>query len=112
MTSNDWWDIGGWTESITSWSMDNVHDLMPSEDIDLQVTIPSTWAWPNSITIGPIFNMQDGFASIQPALESFMNATIMCTVVFGMMMTTMLAIPYIERTVSYTHLTLPTTPYV
>ena len=77
--------------------MDNVHDILPSSDIDMQVTIPSTWAWQNPITMGPIFNIQSGFASIQPALESFMHATIMCTVVFGMMMTTMLAIPYIER---------------
>ena len=97
MASSDWLDIVGWPESMTSWSMDNVHDVMPSEDIDLQVTIPSTWAWPDPITVGPIFNLQDGFADIQPALEAFMHAMIMCTVVFGMMMTTMLAIPYIER---------------
>ena len=97
MTSSDWLDVVGWSESFSSWSMDNVHDVLPSGDIDMQVTIPSTWAWPEPITMGPIFNMQSGFASIQSALESFMHATIMCTVVFGMMMTTMLAIPYIER---------------
>ena len=95
MTSSDWLDVAGWSESFSNWSMDNVHDVLPSGDIDMQVTIPSTWAWPEPITMGPIFNMQSGFASIQPALESFMHATIMCTVVFGMMMTTMLAIPYI-----------------
>ena len=97
MASGDWLDIVGWSESFTSWSMDNVHDVMPSNDIDMQVTIPSTWAWPEPITFGPIFNLQQGFASIQPSLELFMHATIMCTVVFTVMMLTMLAIPYIER---------------
>ncbi len=97
MASRDWLDVVGWSESFSSWSMDNVHNIMPSNDIDMQVTIPSTWAWQEPITLGPIFNMQSGFASIQPALESFMHATIMCTVVFTTMMLTMLAIPYIER---------------
>ena len=64
MTSSDWLDVVGWAESFSSWSMDNVHDVLPSDDIDMQVTIPSTWAWPEPITVGPIFNIQSGFASI------------------------------------------------
>ena len=40
MASGDWLDIVGWSESFTSWSMDNVHDVMPSNDIDMEVTIP------------------------------------------------------------------------
>ena len=81
MASGDWLNIVGWSESLTSWSMDNVHDILPSNDIDMQVTIPSTWAWPEPITMGPIFNLQQGFASIQPALESFMHATIMLSLI-------------------------------
>ena len=46
MTSSDWLDIRGWSESIIGWSMDTTHDLLP-----------------NSI--------QNDFAEIQPALESF-----------------------------------------
>ena len=65
MTSSDWLDIRGWSESIIGWSMDTTHNLLP-----------------NSI--------QNDFAQIQPALESFFLATVMCTAV------------------SYTHLTLPT----
>ena len=72
MTSSDWLDIRGWSESIIGWSMDTTHDLLP-----------------NSI--------QNDFAQIQPALESFFLATVMCTVVFAIMMLTLMVVPYIER---------------
>ena len=98
MASSDWLDLRGWIEGSVSWSMDNIHDLLPSEDIDLQATIsPPPGIWPNDIVIGPIFNLKDGFAEIQPALEGFFSATLVCTVVFTTLMLTMLPIPYIER---------------
>ena len=83
MTSSDWLDLRGWFESSIGWSMDQTHDLLPDSDYSL----------------GPLgsVNPQSGFASIQPALEAFFHATIMCTVVFTTLMLTMLAIPYIER---------------
>ena len=40
-----------------------------------------------------VFNLQDGFGQIQPALEGFFAATMICTVVFTTMMLTMLPIP-------------------
>ncbi len=72
LASSDWLNIRGWTESIIGWSMDATHDLLPS-------------------------SMQSEFATIQPALESFFIATIMCTVVFAVMMLTLMVVPYIER---------------
>ncbi len=98
MASSDWLDLRGWIEHSVHWSMDNVHGLLPAEDIDLQATIsPPPGIWPNDIVIGPIFNLKDGFAEIQPALEGFFSATLVCTVVFTTLMLTMLPIPYIER---------------
>jgi hypothetical protein len=52
--------------------MDTTHDLLPE-------------------------SIQTDFATIQPALESFFIATIMCTVVFTVMMLTLMVVPYIER---------------
>lgn len=72
MASSDWLNIRGWTESIIGWSMDTTHDLLPE-------------------------SVQAEFASIQPALELFFIATIMCTVVFAVMMLTLMVVPYIER---------------
>ena len=70
-------------ESIVGWSMDQVHDLLPSSDIGL----------------GPLgsVNLQGEFASIQGALETFLFTTIMCTIVFATMMLTLMVVPYIER---------------
>ena len=83
MASSDWLDVNGWLQSMVGWSMDQTHDLLPNEEYGL----------------GPIgsVNPQSGFSSIQPALEAFFHASIMCTVVFTTLMLTMLAIPYIER---------------
>ena len=83
MASSDWLDVNGWLQSIVGWSMDQTHDLLPNEEYGL----------------GPIgsVNPQSGFSSIQPALEAFFHASIMCTVVFTTLMITMLAIPYILR---------------
>ena len=83
MASSDWLDLRGWFDSAIGWTMDQTHDLLPDSDYSL----------------GPLgsVNPQSGFSSIQPALESFFHATIMCTVVFTTLMLTMLAIPYIER---------------
>ena len=39
MATSDWLDLRGWIGSLVGWSMDNVHDILPSEDLDLQVTI-------------------------------------------------------------------------
>ena len=49
--TSDWLDIRGWMESIVGWSMDQVHDLLPSSEIGL----------------GPLgsVNLQGEFASIQ-----------------------------------------------
>ena len=30
MTSSDWLDIRGWSESIIGWSMDTTHDFLPN----------------------------------------------------------------------------------
>mgnify|MGYP001220877492 FL=1 len=98
MASSDWLDIRGWIDAMVGWSMDNVHDILPSEDIDLQATISlPKGIWPTDIVVGPIFNLKQEFAEIQPALESFFSATLVCTVVFTTLMMTMLPIPYIER---------------
>jgi NADH-quinone oxidoreductase subunit H len=78
--------------------MDNVHDALPSEDLDFTVTIsPPKGIWPEDILLGRVVNLQDGFADMQPALEGLFSATMICTVVFTTMMLTMLPIPYIER---------------
>ena len=83
MASSDWLDIRGWTESIVGWSMDLVHDILPSNDIGLG-------------RLGTL-NLQNEFGSVQGALETFIFTTIMCTVVFGTMMITLMVVPYIER---------------
>ena len=71
--TSDWLDIRGWMESIVGWSMDQVHDLLPSSEIGL----------------GPLgsVNLQGEFASIQGALETFIFTTIMCTIVVAIMIT-------------------------
>ena len=98
MATSDWLDLRGWIEGLVGWSMDNVHDALPSDDIDATVTISlPTGIWPEDIILGRVFNVQDGFGQIQPALEGFFAATMICTVVFTTMMLTMLPIPYIER---------------
>ena len=98
MSSSDWLDLRGWTEKLVGWSMDTVHDVLPSGDIDLQATISlPKGIWPKDIVIGPVLNLQQGFAEIQPALEAFFVATLVCTVVFTTVMITILPIPYIER---------------
>lgn len=98
MATSDWLDLRGWIEGLVGWSMDNVHDALPSNDIDATVTISlPTGIWPEDIILGRVFNVQDGFGQIQPALEGFFAATMICTVVFTTMMLTMLPIPYIER---------------
>ena len=81
--TSDWFDIRGWMESIVGWSMDQVHDLLPSSEFNL----------------GPLgsINIQSEFASVQGALEIFIFTTIMCTVVFTTMMLTLMIVPYIER---------------
>lgn len=83
MASSDWLDIRGWMDSIVGWSMDSVHDILPSTDIGL----------------GPLgtLNLQAEFASVQSPLETLIFTTIMCTVVFGIMMLTLMVVPYIER---------------
>ena len=81
MSSSDWLDLRGWTEKLVGWSMDTVHDVLPSGDIDLQATISlPKGIWPKDIVIGPVLNLQQGFAEIQPALEAFFVATLVCTV--------------------------------
>ncbi len=98
MTSSDWLDLRGWVERFVGWSMDGLHDALPSGDIDLQATISlPRGIWPTDIVIGPIFDLQKEFADMQPGLEAFFNATIVCTIVFTTLMITMLPIPYIER---------------
>tara|TARA_B100000686_G_C16795180_1_gene981742 strand:+ start:2525 stop:4051 length:1527 start_codon:yes stop_codon:yes gene_type:complete len=78
--------------------MDNVHDLLPSEEIDLRLTISlPTGIWPEDIVLGPVLHLQEDFAAMQPSLEAFFSATMICTVVFTTLMMTMLPIPYIER---------------
>ena len=83
MASSDWLDIRGWMDSIVGWSMDSVHDILPSTDIGL----------------GPLgtLNIQAEFASVQSPLETLIFTTIMCTVVFGILMLTLMVVPYIER---------------
>ena len=83
MASSDWLDIRGWVDSIVSWSMDQTHDILPS----------------NEVNLGPlgIVNIQNEFASIQSPLETFFFTTIMCTIVFATMMLTLMVVPYIER---------------
>ncbi|MEE3114080.1 MAG: NADH-quinone oxidoreductase subunit H, partial [Candidatus Thermoplasmatota archaeon] len=98
MPSSDWLDLRGWIEMLVGWSMDGLHDALPSGDIDLQATISlPRGIWPTDIVIGPIFDLQKEFAAMQPGLEAFFNATIVCTIVFTTLMITMLPIPYIER---------------
>ena len=98
MSSSDWLDVRGWTESLIGWSMDKTHDTLPSEDIDLQFTISRpSWFLDEPIVLGSEINLQSGFAEIQPSLEMFFVSTIMCTVVFATMMLTLMVVPYIER---------------
>ena len=98
MAKGDWLDLRGWIEGLVGWSMDNVHDTLPSKDIDLTATISlPKGIWPEDIVLGRVVNLQDGFAQMQPALEGLFSATMICTVVFTTMMLTMLPIPYIER---------------
>ena len=98
MATSDWLNLRGWIEGLVGWSMDNFHDALPSGDIDATVTISlPTGIWPEDIVLGRVFNLQDGFGQIQPALEGLFSATMICTVVFTTMMLTMLPIPYIER---------------
>jgi NADH-quinone oxidoreductase subunit H len=98
MPSSDWLDLRGGVERLVGWSMDGLHDVLPSEDVDLQMTISlPEGIWPNDITVGPIFNLQEEFAVMQPGLEALFNATIVCSIVFTTVMMTMLPIPYIER---------------
>ena len=57
MPSSDWLDLRGGVERLVGWSMDGLHDVLPSEDVDLQMTISlPEGIWPNDITVGPIFN--------------------------------------------------------
>ena len=98
MPSSDWLDLRGWVERLVGWSMDGLHDALPSGDIDLQATISlPKGIWPQDIVIGPIFDLQKEFSAMQPGLEALFNATIVCTIVFTTLMITMLPIPYIER---------------
>ncbi len=98
MATRDWLDLRGWVERLVGWSMDNVHDTLPSKDLDLTITIsPPEGIWPEDIVLGTVVNLQDGFGDMQPALEGLFSATMICTVVFTTMMLTMLPIPYIER---------------
>ena len=98
MASSDWLNVRGWTESLIGWSMDTTHDLLPSNDIDLQFSITRPrWFLEQPIVIGSEINLQSGFADIQPSLELFFVSTIMCTVVFTTMMLTLMVVPYIER---------------
>ena len=98
MASSDWLNLRGWVEGLVGWSMDNVHDLLPSEEIDLRLTISlPTGIWPEDIVLGPVLHLQEDFAAMQPSLEAFFSATMICTVVFTTLMMTMLPIPYIER---------------
>ena len=83
MASSDWLDIRGWMDSIVGWSMDSVHDIHPRTDLGLG-------------TLGT-HNIQAEFASVQSPLETLIFTTIMCTVVFGIMMLTLMVVPYIER---------------
>jgi len=98
MATRDWLDLRGWVEGLVGRSMDNVHDTLPSKDLDLTITIsPPEGIWPEDIVLGTVVNLQDGFGDMQPALEGLFSATMICTVVFTTMMLTMLPIPYIER---------------
>ena len=98
MASSDWLNLRGWIEGLVGWSMDNVHDILPSGDKDLSVTINlPAGIWPNPIVLGPVINFQEEFAEMQPALEALFSSTMICTVVFTTLMLTMLPIPYIER---------------
>ena len=94
MPSSDWLNLRGWIESGVGWSMDNVHDALPAGEVDLQATISlPTGIWPEDIHIGPIFSPREQFAAIQPALELFFTATMICTIVFTTLMLTILPIP-------------------
>ena len=54
MATSDWLDLRGWIEGLVGWSMDNVHDALPSDDIDATVTISlPTGIWPEDIILGP-----------------------------------------------------------
>ncbi|MEC7757252.1 MAG: complex I subunit 1 family protein [Candidatus Thermoplasmatota archaeon] len=98
MATSDWLNLRGWVEGIVGWSMDNVHDTLPSDDLDLSVTISlPRGIWPEDIVLGPVVNLQAGFAEMQPSLEAFFSSTMICTVVFTTLMLTILPIPYIER---------------
>ena len=80
------------------WSMDKTHDILPSNDIDLEFSITRPrWFLEEPIVIGSEINLQSGFADIQPSLEAFFVSTIMCTIVFATMMLTLMVVPYIER---------------
>ena len=39
MATSDWLDLRGWIEGLVGWSMDNVHDALPSDDIDAMATL-------------------------------------------------------------------------
>ena len=83
MATGDWLDLRGWVEGLVGWSMDNVHDALPSNDLDLTLTISlPKGIWPEDILLGRVVNLQDGFADMQPALEGLFSATMICTVVF------------------------------
>ena len=70
MATGDWLDLRGWVEGLVGWSMDNVHDTLPSKDLDLTVTISlPRGIWPEDILLGRVVNLQNGFADMQPALE-------------------------------------------
>ena len=58
MATSDWLDLRGWIEGLVGWSMDNVHDALPADDIDATVTISlPTGIWPEDIILGRVFNL-------------------------------------------------------
>ena len=74
MATSDWLNLRGWIEGLVGWSMDNVHDTLPSDDLDLSVTISlPRGIWPEDIVLGPVVNLQAGFAEMQPSLEAFFS---------------------------------------
>ena len=98
MASSDWLNLRGWIEGLVGWSMDNVHDTLPSGERDLTITINlPTGIWPEPIVLGPVIDFQKEFGEMQPGLEALFSSTMICTVVFTTLMLTMLPIPYIER---------------
>ena len=67
MASSDWLDVRGWTESFIGWSMDKTHDVLPSNDIDLEFSITRPrWFLEEPIVIGSEINLQSGFADGRP----------------------------------------------